>query len=46
MSDPQMYFDNNVRGEAKARREIGWNLMHSDIEAIVRDAWEVARGRA
>ena len=25
---------------AKARRELGWNPTHSDIETIVRDAWE------
>lgn len=31
---------------AKARRELGWNPTHSDVEAIVRDAWEVARGKA
>lgn len=23
----------------KARRELGWNPTHSDIETIIRDAW-------
>ena len=31
---------------AKARRELGWNPTHSDVETIVRDAWEVARGKS
>ena len=25
---------------AKAREELGWNPTHSDVETIVRDAWE------
>ena len=25
---------------AKARKELGWNPTHSDVETIVRDAWE------
>ena len=28
---------------AKARRELGWNPTHSDIETIVRDAWAFHR---
>ena len=35
-----------VADATKARRTLGWQPLHTDIETIVRDAWEFERRRA